>query len=145
MRYRHLLAAVSLDDDGITVLKRAQNLAAQYQAELTVLHVVEYIPLESGEALMAIPSDLSQQLAEQARDQLQQRCETFGIPPSSLLIANGNTTREIKRVVAERGIDLIVVGHHARHGWATLFSHTEESVVTRAECDVLVVALPPSG
>lgn len=141
MRYRHILAAVGLDDDGLTVLKRAQNLASQYQAILSVLHVVEYIPLESGEALMAMPTDLSQQLVQQAREQLTQRCEAYGIPAAALEIANGNAAREIRRVAADKGADLIVVGHHPRHGWATLFSHTEENLVTRAECDVMVVAL----
>jgi universal stress protein A len=145
MGYRHLIAAVSLDDDGLTVLKRAQALARQEQAALTVLHVVEYIPLESGEALMAMPTDLSQQLVQQAREQLTQRCESLGIPASALQIANGNAAREIKRVAGEQGADLIVIGHHPRHGWASLFSHTEENLVTRADCDVLVVALSSAG
>lgn len=141
MRYRHILTAIALDDDSAIVLQRAQSLAAQYEARLTVLHVVEYIPLESGEALMAMPSDLSAQLVDQAREQLTQRCAVHGIPASSLVIANGNVARETKRVVSEQDIDLIVVGHHPRHGWTSLFSGTGESIVQRTECDVLVVAL----
>ncbi len=143
MTYRHILAAISLDEQGADVLRRARAMAQQDAAKLSVLHVVEYIPLETGEALMAAPADLSQQLVEQAREQLTSLCAQQDVPESSVHIGNGAVSREVSRCVEELGADLIVVGHQPRRGFlASLFNHTEQDVVQRAPCDVLVVALP---
>ncbi|HUP91083.1 MAG TPA: universal stress protein, partial [Solimonas sp.] len=65
--YTHILAAVELDDSGSAVLARAQELATKFGAQLAVLHVVEYVAIDAGEALMAAPPDLSRQLLDQAR------------------------------------------------------------------------------
>ena len=48
-------------------------------------------------------------------------------------------TPQIQQVAESLKVDLIVLGHHPRHGIAAWFSHTEESVVTRATCDVLAL------
>lgn len=142
MAYRHLLAAISLDDAGARVLDKAQARARQDAARLSVLHVVEYVPLETGEALMAAPADLSQQLELQAREQLLQLCAQHGISEAAAHVVTGSISREVTRCVEELGADLIVVGHQPRRGFlASLFSHTEQDVVQRAPCDVLVVAL----
>ena len=70
MTYQHLLAAIAIDEHGEGVAQRAKALAAQFGARLSIVHVVEYIPLETGEALMAAPPDLAAQLQEQARTRL---------------------------------------------------------------------------
>lgn len=142
MNYQHILAAVALDGHGETVLRKAQAFAKRFDARLSVLHVLEYIPLESGEALMAAPADLSLQLAQQAEQQLQQLCARCDLPATAGRVVSGNVPREVARAVEELGADLIVIGHHPRQGWlAGLFNHTEENVVQRAPCDVLALAL----
>ena len=60
--YQHLMAAVELDDNAERVLKRALELSRLFGARLTVLHVVEYVAIDTGEALMAAPPDLTNQL-----------------------------------------------------------------------------------
>ena len=137
--YRHVLAAVALDAHGQTVLSRAHALAQLFEARLSVLHVVEYIPIESGELLMTAPVDLTQQLEEQARKQLDALCAEFRIPAADIHTATGPVTPQIQQVAEALKVDLIVLGHHPRHGIAAWFSHTEESVVTRATCDVLAL------
>src|SRR3546814_7168196 len=69
--YNHILVALALDQTGRTVLKRTCALAKLFGARLSVLHVVEYIPIESGELLMTAPVDLTQQLEQQSRQQLE--------------------------------------------------------------------------
>jgi universal stress protein A len=142
MSYQHILAAVALDGHGETVLRRAQAFAQQSGARLSVLHVLEYLPLETGEALMSAPVDLSLQLVQQAEQQLQQLCERCDLPATAGKVVSGNIPREVANAVKELGADLIVIGHHPRQGWlAGLFNHTEENVVQRAPCDVLALAL----
>ena len=142
MSYHHILAALSLDEHGPIVLAKAAAFARQQNARLSAIHVVEYVPMETGEALIAMPADLTQQLTQQARDQLQSLCAQQGLGADAAHVANGAVSREIARCVEELSADLIVVGHHPRRGLlARLFSHTDQDVVQKAPCDVLVVAL----
>lgn len=137
--YRHLLVAVSLDGSGPAVLRRATALAQAFGAELSVLHVVEYIPIESGELLMTAPIDLTEQLEKQARTQLEALCAEFQIASTAMHTATGPVTQQIQQLAKSLGADLIVLGHHPRHGIAAWFNHTEENVITRADCDVLAL------
>ncbi|MFC4251062.1 universal stress protein [Sinimarinibacterium flocculans] len=141
MTYQHLLAAIAIDEHGEGVAQRAKALAAQFGARLSIVHVVEYIPLETGEALMAAPPDLAAQLQEQARTRLHELSVRLGLESAQLRVASGGVAAEIHRAAKELGADLIIVGHHPRHGLSALFSHTEEDVVQRARCDVLAVCL----
>lgn len=139
--YTHILAAVELDDSGPAVLQRAQALSERFQARLSVVHVVEYVAIDAGEALMAAPPDLSRQLLEQARGKLAELCGPRGIGPEATTAVSGSVTTEIARAARERGADLIIVGHPPRRGLAAWFSHTEQDIVQRAPCDVLVLNL----
>ena len=137
--YSHVLAAVTLDASGRTVLAKATAMARLFGARLSVLHVVEYIPVESGELLMTAPIDLTQQLEQQSRKQLEALAGEFQIPVADVHTATGPVTPQIQQVAESLQIDLIILGRHPRHGLAAWFSHTEESVVTRAHCDVLAL------
>ncbi len=139
--YQHLLAAIAIDEHGEGVALRAKALAEQFGARLSIVHVVEYIPLETGEALMAAPPDLAAQLQEQAQSRLRDLCTRLELAEAALRVASGGVASEIHRAAADLGADLIIVGHHPRHGLAALFSHTEEDVLQRARCDVLAVCL----
>lgn len=146
--YSHILAAVEISvpgqDDGQAVLTRARDLSRQFGAQLSVLHVVEYLPVDpAGDALLTTPVDLSRERAVQAEARLHEWCRALDIGPERARVAVGSVTAEILRTAQENNVDLIVVGHHPRRGLATLFSHTEEGVVTRAACDVLAVHLKP--
>jgi universal stress protein A len=140
--YQHILAAVDLDPHGERVLRHACSLAKLFGARLTVLHVVEFIPMDSGDALMIATPDLNRQLVEQARQQADALCAKCEVPTEQLMVLQGSASSEIKRQAQEQGVDLVVMGHHPRRGLAALFSHTDEHVVQRAPCDVLAVRLP---
>ncbi|NGY05295.1 universal stress protein [Solimonas terrae] len=137
--YNHILVALALDQSGRLVLKRACALAELFGARLSVLHVVEYIPIESGELLMTAPVDLTQQLEQQSRQQLEAICAECSIAAENVHTATGPVTPQIQQLAEALQIDLIVLGHQPRHGLAAWFNHTEENVITRARCDVLAV------
>src|SRR4051794_14845871 len=96
--YRHVLAAVDLDDNGDRVLLRARELAALFGARLSVLHVVEYVAIDTGEALMAAPPDLTAQLLEQARNKLNALCQRCGVAQSDAQVSSGGVTGEIMAI-----------------------------------------------
>ena len=142
--YRHLLVAVDLDASGRHVLERAQTLARLFEAQLSVLHVVEYIPIESGELLMTAPIDLTQQLEQQSRQQLEALCAELSISAVDAHVATGPVTPQIRQFAETHGVDLILLGHQPRKGLAAWFNHTEENVITRATCDVLALRIERS-
>jgi universal stress protein A len=140
--YGHLLLAVDLSADSALVGARARALADRFDARLSLLHVVEYIPVDpAGEALLPPPVELEQDLAAGAQRRLDALGAELKVPAADRVVATGNVKQEIVRVAAERGCDLIVLGSHERHGLAVLLGGTEKSVLNAAPCDVLAVRL----
>lgn len=140
--YRHILVTVDLTGDSDVVTGRALELARRLDARLSLLHVVEYIPVDpAGEALLPPPVDMEQELVDSARQRLETLCRRLELDPELTRIEVGSIKSEICRVAREVEADLIVLGSHERHGLALLLGSTERSVVHSAPCDVLAVRL----
>jgi universal stress protein A len=142
--YQRILAAVDLAAGSERVVAKALAIAQRYGATLTLLHVVEYVPVEPmGEALL--PSmQIEEELMRGARARLDRLAEANGIAPSARLLRSGSTKAEIVRAAKEGGVDLIVLGSRERHGLAIILNLTEDTVLHEAPCDVLAVRLPAS-
>ena len=67
-----------------------------------------------------------------------------GLLTSTFMIV-GNTKAEIVRVASETGADLIVLGGRERHGLSLLVDFTEDAVLHKAACDVLVIRVKPTA
>lgn len=140
--YQHILIAVDLTQDSEAVARRAQELAGRYGAKLSLLHVVEFIPVDpAGEALLPPPVDMEGELVQGARQRLDALCDSLGLQTAARRVEVGNIKAEILRVIAEEHADLLVLGSHGRHGLALLMGSTEKSLVHKTPCDVLVVRL----
>jgi universal stress protein A len=137
--YKHILAAVDLSDASDHVISRAKELATTFGARLTLLHVVEYVPVEPmGEALMPamdIEADLVA-CAERNLENLARRHDLLQIPRS---VQAGSIKAEILRLAMEQDVDLVALGSPERHGLAILFNATEDTVLHAAPCDVLAI------
>lgn len=142
--YQRILVALDLSDGSRTVADRAISLAKRYEAAITLLHVVEYVPVEPmGEALL--PSvQIEEGLLENAQTRLTQLAEDLGLGEAKRFVEVGNIKSEVLRVAAEIRADLIVLGARERHGVAVLLNFTEDTVLHSAPCDVLAVRLKRS-
>jgi len=144
--YQHILIAVDLTEHSETVARRAQALAGQNGARLSLLHVVEYIPVDpAGEALLPTPVNLEDELVESARSRLDALASALGIGECRRFVEIGSIKAEIVRIATEQQVDLIVLGSRERHGLAVLLGSTEKSVLAQAPCDVLAVRLGEAG
>ena len=140
--YRKILLCLDLADDSETIAGRARSLAAACGAELTLLHVVEYVPVEPmGEALLPAVQ-IEGELVERARVRIAELAARSGLEQCERLVVTGNIKTEVVRVAQTRAIDLIVIGSRERHGVSILFNFTEDTVLHAAPCDVLAVRLP---
>jgi universal stress protein A len=137
--YRRILLVVDLTEDSLIIGRRAQALAGVLGAEVELLHVVEFVPVEPmGETLM--PSvQIEDELLDRARQRLATLAGELGMAGSATRVEAGNVKSEIVRVARERNSDLIVLGSRERHGLSILVNFTEDTVLHAAPCDVLAV------
>ncbi len=137
--YRRILLVVDLTEDSLPIGRRAQALATALAAEIDVLHVVEYVPVEPmGETLMPAVQ-IEDELLERALQRLTALAAQLGVPAESCRVEAGNVKAEIVRIARERQTDLIVLGSRERHGLSILVNFTEDTVLHAAPCDVLAV------
>jgi universal stress protein A len=137
--YSRILLAVDLNADSVAVGRRACELAALMGADLTVLHVVEYVPVEPVGENMMPPVPLLDELAITARQRLMTLCVDIGVDAQHQRVEVGSVKGEIVRVARAMQCDLIVLGAHERHGLSIFVNLTEDTVLHAASCDVLAV------
>jgi universal stress protein A len=139
--YQRILAVLDLKDDSRAVGQRAAAIAASTQAELVLLHVVEYVPIEPmGETLL--PSvEVERELVRRAETDLARLAAELGLANRRQLVVSGSTKSEIVRAARTLPADLIVLGSRERHGLAIMVNFTEDTVLHAAPCDVLAVRL----
>jgi universal stress protein A len=139
--YSKILLCLDLTDDSEKIAERAKGIAERNGAQVTLLHVVEYVPVEPmGEALLPAVQ-IEGELVERAKQRIEELAARMGLTASERIVLAGNIKTEVVRVARERGADLIVIGSRERHGMSILFNFTEDTVLHAAPCDVLAVRL----
>lgn len=147
--YKRILCPVDFSDSAMDALRYATSLAEEADAQLTVLHVMEYGPYEWPELYETFMTNDRLTVAE-----FRQRCETAArerleqaVPDEArryctveTVLAGGKPYREILRVAAEHRTDLVVMGVRGRAAVErTLFGSTAQHVVRLAACPVLTL------
>jgi universal stress protein A len=139
--YKNILLVVDLSEDSRVIGERAKAIAACYGSDITLLHVVEYVPVEPmGEALLPTVQ-IEGELVDRARQRLTELAQQLGLPQSRQMVETGGIKSEIIRIAQRLNADLIVLGSRERHGLAILLNFTEDAILHAAPCDVLAVRL----
>jgi len=138
--YANILVAVDFSDSDDQVLARATQVAAQRQARLTLLHVVEYMPMAYVDEIPPLESvGLNEALEQAAIDKLHALQDRLRPVEVDVRVETGIAKHEVVRVAEELAADLIVIGSHGRHGMQLLLGSTANGVLHLAGCDVLAV------
>ena len=139
--YKNILLVVDLSDDSRIIGERARAFATAFGSQITLLHVVEYVPVEPmGEALLPTVQ-IETELVERARGKLAELAQKLSLQQCRQLVETGGIKTEIVRTAQKLGSDLIVLGSRERHGLAILLNFTEDTILHAAPCDVLAVRL----
>ena len=141
--YHRILLVVDLTEHSSAVGRRASAVAAATGAEVELLHVVEFVPVEPmGETLMPAVQ-IEEALLQRAGQRLEALAAELGFGGRPCHVEAGNVKSEIVRIARERQVDLIVLGSRERHGLSILVNLTEDTVLHAAPCDVLAVRVGP--
>lgn len=147
--FEKILIAIDFSESSDYAFDYALALARQFQAELTVMHVINepvdlrgfYVPHISFE-------QLEKEIEEGAEKMMEKFCQDkmadFGSYTTA--IVTGIPYEEIIRKAEETGTSLVVLGTHGRTGIDHLiFGSTAERVVRSAACPVLTIRMPAAA
>ena len=137
--YRRILLAIELNDGALEAARRAQALARELDAELELLHVVEYVPVEPMAETLMPSVQIEEELLQGARKQLATLAAQIGLAAERCRVEVGNVKSEIVRTAREHQIELIIVVSRERHGPSILLNLTDDTVLHAAPCDVLAM------
>jgi nucleotide-binding universal stress UspA family protein len=141
--FKQIVCGVDFSDCSVAALGYALSLAQGATAHLTVVNVLEWLPV--GYDPVVGPVDLAgfhTAVEGAARERLRAVVDGFAVSGLRVeqLILSGRPHHEILRIAAEQEADLIVLGIHGKHAVdRMLFGSTAEPVVRRAPCPVLTI------
>jgi nucleotide-binding universal stress UspA family protein len=166
MRFTHILAPTDFSAAANQALQYAFTEAAQHQARLTLLHVVQHRPGTEVYYLKGTPQhqsgyvgELSGRLPfppplppetlrrdyhEEALTQLRDLMPASFTKPWDVQVTAGDPAEAIVRMATENGADLIVMATHGHTGLQhVLLGSVAEKVVRHAPCPVLTIRYKP--
>ena len=141
--YQHILLAIDFSEHGNAVASKAQSLAKASQASLSIVHVLDNIPMPdtSYGTVISLTEASDNELLEIEKTKVIQIADRLGVAQANRWLIWGVPKQEIVRLSEQVQADLIVVGSHGRHGLALLLGSTANAVLHHARCDVLAVRL----
>jgi nucleotide-binding universal stress UspA family protein len=146
--FRRILCAADLTQASEQTLEVALSLATENDSQITLLHVMETLPGDTGARLyLAVPEvgPLRYELVAEARAQLKKAVPDAARSFCEVTerVETGAPWSEILRVADQMDADLIVMGAHTRGAVGRiLFGSTTSHVVRRATSPVLVIHEP---
>jgi nucleotide-binding universal stress UspA family protein len=146
----HFLVPVDFSPSSEQALAYAMALAAKLQARVTVLHVIDRLPMaERYAAVSPRPNRVSAYLqnleaeVQQRLDAQHKQIQEAGLA-GKVLMTHGVPSQTIVAIARDKHVDLIVMGTHGRTGvHHLLMGSVAEKVVRLAPCPVLVTRAAP--
>ncbi len=144
--YKKILAAIDFSDYGNIVIRQAKHLAGKFNAELSVIHVLDNIPMPDTPygTMITLSAQSGDPLLEAEKNKFNRVCDELDVISTHRWLIWGRPQEEITELAVREKIDLIIVGSHGHHGLAALVGSTAKGVIFNAECDVLTVHLKDS-
>jgi universal stress protein A len=139
--YQHVLLATDLSEESEAIATRAQQIAKQVNAKISIAHIIEPTPMMYGGGEFAIPLDvgLEETLQAEIQKKLAQQAERLAIPVENQFIRNGATKETLVELIKELNADLLVVGSHDQKGLGLLMGSTANALLHAMPCDILAV------
>lgn len=134
MNIKRIAVPVDFSDNCLEALRAGCDLAAMYGAELHLIHVEQ--------PWFAVAMASSEPYPTKRLDDAMAAVAVPAAPGVAVqrFVRIGETVKELLGFLAEKEIDLVVMGSHGRTGIShVLLGSIAEAVVRRAPCPVLIV------
>ena len=145
IKLRKVLVPTDFSESARHALTYGISFAREYEAELTLLHVVENLTVGYASDLFPVPmAEVFQEISGYAKTELAKLGEEVRKKDVAVAeqVVQGKPSAEIIRFARETEVDMIVLGTHGKGVLdQALFGSTTERVVRRAPCPVLTVRL----
>jgi nucleotide-binding universal stress UspA family protein len=146
---KHVLVATDFSEPSEAALAYGRELARNFGATLTVVHIVDDILTRAygidGGMIIGDP-DVQRRYEANAREQAEALLGTddrIDLKATTVLLVSNSPAAAIVSYAREANVDLIVMGTHGRGGVAhLLMGSVSERVVRTAPCPVLTVRHP---
>jgi universal stress protein A len=123
------------------VISKAVELAKEYGAKLSIVHVVPNVPYYMASGLSSV-SDIEDCIESSSKDKLLSLTKELSVEATTYL-RHGIPKKRVVQLAKELEVDLVMVGSHGKHGVQLLLGSTASGVLHRAHCDVLLVRAKP--
>jgi nucleotide-binding universal stress UspA family protein len=138
--FDRLLVATDFSPASEAAFRTALETCTALGAKLTLLHVFEYAepaPPETGGLLLEL--QMLRERCGATLSEMRLEAERAGVACDSIL-ETGLASSIILDIIEAKGIDLVVLGTNALHGFERLvFGSTAEAVLRKSPCPVLTV------
>ena len=142
--YNHILLATELLEESTVIEDRAAFLQKVTAAKLSIIHVVEPMPVvyPVGESTIAYNfQETIDHLTKNAKESIESLKERLGVDNAETHVKQGLIGDEILKLAEENDVDLIITGSHGRHGIRLLLGSTANTILHGAKVDVMAVRI----
>ncbi len=139
---RHILCPVDFSPHSDKAMEYAGEMAQRFQADLTVLHVIDLLDITCSHIPNLFLEELREEMVREAEKVLRRRVrrELRFLPRAKTMVVVGPPFRQINRYAQEHHVDLIVMGTQGLTGLDRLImGSTAERVVRTAPCPVVSI------
>jgi universal stress protein A len=142
MPTQHFLVPIDLSEYADQALAYAIRLASTLEAHMTLLHVMQPLPMAGVDMGVTLPATYLQEVEAEVQRSMEAalaRVTAAGLI-GECVVLYGVPFQEIVDTAKARQVDLIILGTHGRTGLLhVLLGSVAEKVVRLAPCSVLVV------
>jgi len=139
MKYSKILVPIDFSGVNRTALEKAIETREITNAELTLLHAIDYLPPTYIRPELPEIFTSEKLMHERAEQHLDMWISDMGITDCKKITVTGNITEKLLEIASKENIDLIVMGKHNQTGADRMFGSITNSVVQQTDCDVLVI------
>ncbi len=140
---KRILVPVDFSPLSKKALQYAVRLAREFNAEVSLFHVIEPQIPPAFDGFMIAPPSVSNGTSASCANRLKtlaSSARTAGVTRVGSTVRSGLPAHEIVEAAKELDVDLIVIATHGYTGWKHFcIGSTAERVVRAAPCPVLVV------
>ncbi|MDA7746347.1 universal stress protein [Psychromonas sp.] len=143
MSYKNILVAVDFDKGTLDVLNRAISLAKPVNTKVSLVHVIDRLKnnaLYNGLIDIELAGvEPAHPMSDEVNKQFDELVAGIDYPIESRYVINGNLTYDLKDLIKEVDVDLIVCGHH--HNFWSRMRPSAGGLINVSPVDLLIVSL----